>query len=108
MSVRRTKSLTLEPIRNLLEDYASYEEDQSVDVVFLPLDADELTDHEGIDDEMMGDVNVTKVAVSLELHVHVAISESENIEPTNVVEKANDIHPQTLPSRKKIKLFNAN
>ena len=62
-----------------------------MDVVFLPLDADELTDHEGIDDEMMGDVNVTEAAGSLE--VHVATSESENNEPTNVVEKANDIHP---------------
>lgn len=106
MSVRRTKSLTLEQIRNLLDDYASDEEDQSVDVVILPPDADELTDHEDIDDEMMGDVNVTEVAGSLELHV--ATSESENIEPTNVVEKANDIHPQTLPSRKKRKLCNAN
>ena len=31
----------------------------------------------------------------------------KNIEPTNVVEKTNDIHPQTLPSWKKRKLCNA-
>ena len=82
-----------------MDDYASDEEDHSVYVVLLPPDADELTDHEDIVDEMMADVNMTEVAGSLE--VHLATSESENIEPTNVVVKANDIHPQTLPSRKK-------
>ena len=96
MSERRTKSLTLEQIWNLLEDYASDEEDQSVDVFILPPDADEVTDHEDIDDEIMVDVNVTEVAGSLE--VHFATSESENIEPTIVVEKTNDIHRQVLPS----------
>ena len=68
MSVRRTKSLTLEQIRNLLVDYASDEEHQLADVVILPPDADELIDQEDIDDEMMGDVNMTEVAGSLEVH----------------------------------------
>ena len=58
------------------------------------------------DDEMMSDVNVTEVAGLFELHF--ATSEYENIEPTDVVEKANGIHPQTLLSWKKIKLCNAN
>ena len=89
-----------------MEDYASDEENHSVVVVILLRNADELPDHEDIDDEMMGDANMTEVAGSLE--VHLATSESENIEPTNVVVKANDIHPQTLPSRKKRKLCNAN
>ena len=60
-----------------------------MDLLILPPDADQLTDHEDIDDEMMGDVSMTEVAGSLELHI--ATTESENIEPTNVVEKANDI-----------------
>ena len=89
-----------------MDHYASDEEDQQADVVILPPDADELTDHEDIDDEMMGDVNVTEVAGSLELHV--ATSESEKTEPINLVVKVNDIHPQTIPSKKKIKVCYAN
>ena len=54
---------------------------------------------------MISDVNVTKVAGSLEIHV--ATPESENIVPTNVVDKANSIHPLTLPSRKKTKFCKA-
>ena len=85
MSVRQTKSLTPEQSWNLLDDHASDEEDQSEDVFILPLDVNELTDHEDIDVEMMGNMIVTEVAGSLELHV--ATSEFKSIKPTNVVEK---------------------
>ena len=43
---------------------------------------------------MTGDVNVTELAGSLELHV--ATSESESKKPTNVVKKANDVHPRKI------------
>ena len=70
MSVRQTKSLMLEQIRNILEDYASDNKDHSVDVVILPPDADELTDHEDIDDDMMDDVNMTEIAGSFEVRTY--------------------------------------
>ena len=53
-----------------MEDYTSNEEEQSVDVVILPPNADVLTDHEDIDDDMMDDVNMTEIAGSFEVRTY--------------------------------------